>query len=186
MAYLSDDDGATWRRSDDVLVCPTPSKNGFQEPGVVELKSGDIMMFLRTSMGSQYISYSHDAGRHWTKATPSAIQSPLSPASIKRIPSTGDLLLVWNDHSRVAASFRASESHFGKRTPLTVAISKDDGKTWINAQNLLQDPNGCYCYTAMTFIQGKVLLGFSTTDGHLPCLSEIELMGIPVKSLYQR
>ncbi len=184
MAYLSDDGGRTWRRSHDKLVAPTASPNGLQEPGVVELKDGRIMMFMRTSMGSQYLSYSSDGGDHWTQAVPSIIQSPLSPASIKRIPSTGDLLMVWNDHSRVDASFRASDHRFGKRTPLTVAISRDDGKTWIHARNLLSDPGGCYCYTAITFVHHHVLLGFSTTQDHHPCLSDLELLTFPVKSLY--
>ncbi|MHB1022228.1 MAG: sialidase family protein [Acidobacteriaceae bacterium] len=185
MAYLSDDGGATWRRSKDILICPTPSPNGLQEPGVVELKDGRIMMFMRTSMRSQYLSYSSDGGEHWTTAVPSTIKSPLSPASIKRIPSTGDLLLVWNDHSRVDPSFRATDHQFGKRTPLTVAISKDDGKTWTHARNILTDPNGCYCYTAIAFVHHRVLLGFSTTEKNLPCLSELELLGFPVKSLYK-
>lgn len=184
MAYLSDDDGKTWRRSQSVLRCPA-SKDGFQEPGAVELKSSQIMMFMRTSMGSQYLSWSGDEGGHWTQPVPSSIKSPLSPASIKRIPSTGDLLLVWNDHSNVPPSFLASNHSFGKRTPLTVAISKDDGKTWIHARNLLTDPNGCYCYTAIAFVQNRVLLGFSTTQNHLPCLSVLELMGFPIKSLYR-
>ncbi len=186
MAYLSDDGGKTWRRSSDTLVCPTPSPNGFQEPGVVELRNGHVLMFIRTSMGSQYLSWSSDGGEHWTPAIASSIQSPLSPASIKRIPSTGDLLLVWNDHSHVDPSFRASDHSSGRRTPLTVAISRDDGKTWIHAQNLLTDPHGCYCYIAIAFVKHHVLLGFSTTEKHLPCLSELELMSFPVKSLYPR
>lgn len=185
MVYLSDDAGAHWRRSKDVLICPTSSPNGFQEPGVVELKDGRILMFMRTDMGTQYISYSQDGGEHWTKPRPSSIQSPLSPASIKRIPVTGDLLLVWNDHSKVDPSFRASATSFGKRTPLTVAISEDDGKTWTHAQNILSDPNGCYCYTAISFVHNQVLLGFSTREKNLPCLSEIELLQFPIKSLYQ-
>jgi len=57
LCYLSDDNGATWRRSRSV-------HKGFdtqgrrvttQEPGVVELKDGRVMMFIRASGGCQYI-----------------------------------------------------------------------------------------------------------------------------------
>lgn len=185
MAYLSDDGGKTWRRSADILICPTTSKTGLQEPGVVELTDGRIFMVMRTSMGSQYESWSSDEGEHWTVPIPSSIRSPLSPASIKRIPSTGDLLLVWNDHSNVPASYRASATSYGRRTPLTVAISHDDGRTWHDAQNLLADPDGCYCYTAIAFVKKQVLLAFSTRHGHQPCLSELELMSFPVNDLYR-
>lgn len=185
MVYLSDDDGKTWRRSKETLSNPTTNRDGFQEPGAVELKNGQIMMFMRTSMGSQYLSWSRDEGDHWTQPVASSIKSPLSPASIKRIPSTGDLLLVWNDHSDVPLAYLASGHSFGRRTPLTVAISKDDGKTWIHIQNLLTDPNGCYCYTAIAFVRNRVLLGFSTTEDHLPCLSDLELLGLPIRSLYR-
>ena len=183
MTYLSDDAGATWHRSHDILVCPTPSRAGFQEPGVVELRDGRVMMFIRTALGSQYISYSKDGGEHWSTAQPSSIQSPLSPASIKRIPSTGDLLLVWNDHSKINPLFRASEHSFGKRTPLSVAVSKDDGRTWIHVHDILEDPNGCYCYVAIAFVNNRILLGFSSTGKGLACLSQIELIDFPIRSI---
>lgn len=158
MVYLSDNKGKSWRRSQTVLENPT-NRNGFQEPGIVALKDGRLMMFLRTSQGSQYVSYSNDNGDTWTPAQPSTLQSPLSPASIKRIPKTGDLLAVWNDHSKEAST---------RRTPLTVAISRDGGKTWESAKNIEADPQGWYCYTAIEFVGNRVLLGYvsgSTTAG---------------------
>ena len=73
---------------------------------------------------------------------PATILSPLSPASIKRIPKTRDLLMVWNDQSHVDPDFRASAIGGGKRTPLTVAISRGEGKTWIHALHPMDDPEG--------------------------------------------
>jgi hypothetical protein len=52
------------------------------------------MMFIRAQMGSQYLSWSSDGGDTWSEPKASDIVSPLSPASIKRIPKTGDLLMV--------------------------------------------------------------------------------------------
>lgn len=61
--------------------------------------------------------------------------------------------MVWNDHSNVDESLRA------KRTPFNVAISRDEGQTWVNVKTLENDPDGWYCYTAITFWQDRILLG---------------------------
>lgn len=120
-------------------MAPETSANGLQEPGIVELRDGRLMMWHRTDMGSQLLSYSEDGGDTWTDPVPSNIISPLSPAAIKRLPQTGDLILVWNDHSNI------DERRRGKRTPLAVAISKDEGKTWINTKFIEEDAGiGCW------------------------------------------
>lgn len=185
MTYLSDDAGKTWRRSASLLQDGRADRAGFQEPGVVELKDGQVLMFIRTMLGSEYFSHSKDGGNTWSQAQPSPLQAPLSPASIKRIPSTGDLLVVWNDHSSVPAEFKSTEESGGKRTPLTVAISKDDGKTWINGRNLLDDPDGWYCYTAIHFIHDHVLLAFASAGRGMPHLSQMDLARFPVRALYK-
>jgi sialidase-1 len=189
MAYLSDDDGRQWHRSRNELQGPANSRAGLQEPGVVELRGGTLLMWMRTLMGVQYVSTSHDGGDSWSPARPSGIVSPLSPASIKRIPSTGDLLLVWNDHSRVDASLRAVEdrNHVsgGRRTPLTAAISRDEGKSWILRHDIEDDRDGWYCYTAIYFQHGRVLLGFASGGHGLPLLSKLDLVSFPLADLYQ-
>ena len=179
MAYLSDDAGRTWRRSRTVLEPPAGNSDGLQEPGVVELKDGRLMMFIRTALGSQYLSFSSDGGETWSEARPSEIRSPLSPASIKRIPRTGDLLMVWNDHAGIDPSLR------GKRTPLTVAVSRDEGRTWIHKQNLLDDPTGWYCYTGVHFAGRRVLLGFNAGGQGLATLSRTSIAWFDVQELYR-
>ncbi|MEN6533620.1 MAG: sialidase family protein [Bryobacteraceae bacterium] len=190
MLYFSDDAGRLWSRSRTVLECPTSSVSGFQEPGIVELKDGRLLMFIRTQMGSQYLSHSGDRGNTWSPAQPSEILSPLSPASIKRIPTTGDLLMVWNDHSQVDQAMRASEtpgrSSGGRRTPLTVAVSRDEGRTWIHRHNVLSDPAGWYCYTAIHFAGSRVLLAFVAGGSGLPALRRTSLAWFDVKRLYRR
>jgi hypothetical protein len=185
MAFLSDDGGATWRSSRTRLESASSDRAGFQEPGIVELKDGRAMMFIRTQLGSQYLSFSNDGCETWTEARASDILSPLSPASIERIPSTGDLLMVWNDHSGVEESFRANPSRGGRRTPLTVAISRDEGRTWIRKQNLLDDPDGWYCYTAIHFDGPRVLLAFVAGGSGLPQLSRTSVAVFDVQQLYR-
>lgn len=145
--YYSDDNGKTWKSSEEVA---DPGNVITQEPGVVEKKDGNLFMFIRTNEGVQYASYSRDNGETWSAAQPTRIASPLSPASIARIPSTGDLLMVWNNNGTNQ-----------KRTPLNVAVSKDEGKTWEHIKIIEDDPDGVFCYTAIHFTGKDVLLEYS-------------------------
>ena len=130
-------------------------------------------MLIRTNSGAQYISYSKDKGQTWTAAKKSNITSPTSPASIAGIPSTGDLLLVWNN--------TVDE----KRTPLNIAISKDEGKTWSHTKTLEGNPDKGYCYTAIHFTDKDVLLGYcagSQSDG---ILNETDIVKLNLNWIYQ-
>lgn len=149
--YYSDDQGKTWTPSEEVA---NPDSVMLQEPGVVPLDDGRIMMFIRNDSGVQYLSYSSDQGETWSPAEPSEIKSPVSPASVRRIPTTGDLLMAWNNNGG------EDEAIAGKRTPFTVAISKDEGKTWEHTRTVEGDPDGWYCYTAITFVDDHALLAY--------------------------
>jgi sialidase-1 len=180
LCLISDDGGATWRhgraaaveaRADGVPVV-------IQEPGVVVLRDGRLMMFCRTDAGSQYLAYSADEGLSWSPLRRSEIISPLSPASIKRIPSTGDLLLVWNNHAGIP------DALVGKRTPLTLAVSEDEGARWGRRRNLEEDPNGWYCYTAIAFTDDHVLLAYCAGDlRENNGLATLQITRVPIGSL---
>jgi predicted neuraminidase len=159
MCFLSDDSGKSWQAGKTVLEAPPKSSSGLQEPGVVELKDGKVLMLIRTDLGSQYRSISADGGETWTAPEPTELASPLSPASIKRIPTTGDLMVIWNDHRDAPAAIR------GKRSPLSVAVSKDGGSTWGKSKTLESDPNGHYCYTAILFVKDRVVLAYGGLNG---------------------
>lgn len=176
MCYLSDDNGKTWRRS-------ATAQQGFhaagkrittQEPGVVELKDGRVMMFIRTDAGCQYLAYSQDGADHWTAPVASSLASPVSPASIKRLPKTGDLLLVWNDHGNIPATLN------NRRVPLSLALSKDDGKTWQRAKVLEGNPKGWYCYIAIHPLDDAVLLGYCAMSS----LKHSRITRVPLTWLY--
>lgn len=145
-AYYSDDNGQTWKCSGEVA---NPKKVITQEPGVVEQKNGDLFMFIRTNTGVQYASFSKDNGETWNGAEPIRIASPQSPASIVRMPSTGDLVMVWNNNGTNQ-----------KRTPLNVAVSKDEGKNWERIKIIENDPDGVFCYTAIHFTGNEILLAY--------------------------
>lgn len=170
--YLSDDAGETWRASRSTLE----SELLVQEPGVVELKDGRLMMFCR-SRDCEVVTYSEDGGETWSKLKKSNIPQPTpSPATIERIPSTGDLLLVWNNGDDPAAKAKP----IGRR-PFTAAISSDDGATWKYVKNIGTDPDGWYCYTAMQFAGDHVVLGHC----EYPRLNSLQITRFPVKWLYE-
>src|SRR5690554_6139630 len=126
-----------------------------QEPGLIEMKDGRVMMYIRASGGFQQLSYSSDEGETWSQIETSNIPSPLSPASIEKVPNSDDWLLVWNNNDGTDPSIK------NKRTPLAAAISKDEGKTWKYLKNIQDDPDGWYCYTAIHFVDNnKVLLAY--------------------------
>lgn len=174
MCYLSDDSGRTWRRSQDRFrgYAPNGKRITVQEPGVIELKDGRLLMFMRTNAGSQYICYSQNGAETWSKAQPSGLASPLSPASIKRIPWSGDLLCVWNDHSGTHA-YPA-----GRRTPLCWALSRDEGKTWSQSRVIEGNPDGWYCYTAITFVKDRALLAYCAGDKEVGGLNRLKVLAL--------
>ena len=181
LCYLSDDAGKTWRRSQSELDGRVSESRRVtvQEPGVIELKDGRVMMFCRTNDGCQYLSFSEDGGDHWPPLASSSIFSPVSPASIERIPSTDDLLMVWNDHEGIDVGLK------GKRTPLTVAISQDDGKTWSHVRNIETNPHGWYCYTAIGFVDDQILLAYCAGDRRENNgLAFMQVSRFPVTKLY--
>jgi sialidase-1 len=147
--YYSDDNGITWRSGDKV---PDITEIITQEPGLIEMKDGRIMMFIRASGGFQQLSYSSDRGVTWSHIETSNIPSPVSPATIERIPGTDDWLMVWNNNDGTDEKIR------GKRTPLTVAISEDEGRSWKLIKNIHDDPDGWYCYTAIHFADDRDIL----------------------------
>ena len=153
--YYSDDEGKTWKRSRKVEV---PESVMAQEPGLIELRNGSIMMYIRTDAGMQYASYSSDKGKTWTAAAPSNIPSPLSPATIVRDPGTGNLILIWNNFGEMGLKY-------GKRTPFNIAVSGNEGLSWQNIKIIHKDPEGYYCYTAARFIgKGKLFLSYCASN----------------------
>lgn len=174
---LSDDEGKTWREADSWWAMPQATRSGLQEPGVVETADGSLLSWARTDGGSQFFFRSKDQGKTWTPPVPSALASPVSPASIKRLPDSDKLLVVYNDHS---GNFPFPK---GKRTPLIAAISADGGVTWNNAKAIEEDQNGWYCYTAMHFTKDALLLGYCAGDTKVGGLNRLRIKRVSLKDL---
>lgn len=138
---LSDDAGKSWRSGDLAAVFDGKGDRVItQEPGVVELSDGRVMLWARTTAGSQFAACSSDGGQTWGSFGPTDLVGPLAPATIKRL-RTGELIAVWND-------YREKPRTDARRTPLSLALSPDDGRTWSPSLSLEDDPMGSFCYTA--------------------------------------
>jgi hypothetical protein len=72
---------------------------------------------------------------------------------MKRVPSTGDLLLVWNNSP-------------DKRFPLAAAISRDEGQTWKTIGNIDADPAHTYAYTSIEFLKDRALFTYYAGPPH--------------------
>jgi sialidase-1 len=158
----------------ETMVCPATVRNPRNsECDLAELKDGTVMMWFRTTLGHIYKAYSEDGGESWGKPVSMKVVSPCWPQSIKRIPDTLDLLMVWNS---VIGS---------RRNPLTVAVSKDEGKTWKRWKNLEADEKYGNAYPSVTFVKDLVLVTYWVSDENTSCIT-LKLKIFPRDWLYSK
>ncbi len=155
--FFSDDNGKSWQKGKGIVDY---SKRGAMEPEVIELKDGRVLMIIRTQSGHIAASYSDDAGETWSKPASWGVRAPEAPSTLRRIPSTGDLLLIWND------TYSQGAGHGGRRTPLTAAISSDEGKTWRLKKQIETDPDLTYAYTSLMFHRGRAVMSYYVGDNN--------------------
>lgn len=172
--YLSDDGGRTWRAGKGRADLP---RRGAMEPDVVELEDGELLMILRTQLGTIHASRSSDRGETWSEPADWEVESPEAPATLRRIPLKGDLLLVWNPRHVPGAG------HGGPRTPLVAAISRDGGKTWGPRLPLERSPEETYAYTSLVFRSDRALLSYYVRDGSTGRISS-RFRSLPIDAFY--
>ena len=157
---LSDDDGLTWSEAKNRISLPM---RGVMEPHVEQTGDGRVLMIVRSQLGSIQMSESSDDGLTWTLPKSTGLKSPESCPELTRIPSTGDLLIIWNN-SYDPKFF----SHFGKRSPLTAAVSRDNGKTWQHLRDIETDPKRAFSNPGCRFLRdGTAILNYWTCE-YLP------------------
>lgn len=155
--FLSDDGGKNWRESKECCYGPQWLSSGLREPGVIELKDGTLMAWWRTNGKCQYKAFSRDGGESWSTPVPAPeFLSQESPLSMKRDPQTGFLYAIWDDWAPERA-VKFTPNTWG-RTPLVIARSEDEGKSWKNHYIIEDEPNHGYCYIAMLFTGNNELL----------------------------
>jgi hypothetical protein len=153
----SDDGGESWQSSETTIRLPG---RGAMEPTLEELRDGRLLMFIRNQTGTIQQAMSSDRGRTWSEAESTGIRCSESGCYLKRISSTGDLLLAWNDRYDPAGF-----EHYGRRTPLCTMISRDEGRTWENQRWLENDPWRTFGNASITFHQDKAYFNYYVGHG---------------------
>ena len=101
----------------------------------------------RTKTGQAYKDYSYDMGLTWTKPVRMFLPNPNSKMCILELPN-GNILAAYN-HSPT------------KRTPLSLALSKDGGVFWTILAHLEDDPELQYAYPTMLLSGDDLLVIYS-------------------------
>jgi sialidase-1 len=157
---FSDDDGRTWTVSKSRLEL---AKRGAMEPHVEQTATGRVLMVMRNQLGRLHVADSTDDGATWSAPRPIELQSPESCPELVRLPGSDHLVMIWNNSYDPA--FR---SHFGKRSPLTAAISRDHGKTWQRLGDIETDPQRAFSNPGCRFTkQGRAIVNYWTCE-YLP------------------
>lgn len=159
-ALVSEDDGATFTRSEGFVVSATHlnQTTGLQEPGMLELKNGVVWMYMRTNYGWQYESYSIYAFDSFTAPEPSKFSSLCSPMKVARHPDD-TLYAIYNP---IPSYNERPKTPWGwGRTPIVIKKSTDDGRTWGDYTVIEGDEMRGYCYPAVFFTNdGCALIGY--------------------------
>jgi len=149
--YVSDDDGKSWQQSN-VVVTPDHKAGGFHkgirwnhgavEPTVIELNDGRLWMLMRTSQDRHYESFSEDGGLTWSETRPSRFYGTITMPTLGRL-ADGRLIFFWCNTTPLPELETADgvwDDVFTNRDVTHVAVSEDDGKTWIGFRELYMDP----------------------------------------------
>ncbi|MEW5979200.1 MAG: sialidase family protein [Acidobacteriota bacterium] len=128
------DPGRSWTRHGPIVV-PRVAK-GIIQPAIVHLGGGRLRMFVRSTAAIGRVCYadSSDGGLTWTDAAPLSLPNPNSGIDAVKL-RDGRLVLVYN-HATTG------------RSPLNLAVSRDDGTTWERFADLETEP-GEYSYPAI-------------------------------------
>ncbi|MGV3587481.1 MAG: sialidase family protein [Adhaeribacter sp.] len=116
----STDGGKTWTSTGKLPLDRTVVKGeGVIQPAFWESKPGRVHMLMRSSGGKICRSDSEDYGKTW---------SPIYPTDLPNNNSGIDVTQIAGD--TIAVIYNPVGENWGKRYPITVAVSTDNGKTW--------------------------------------------------------
>ncbi|HZQ21652.1 MAG TPA: sialidase family protein [Terriglobales bacterium] len=182
--FYSDDRGQTWKKSNEITVqrlsIGRKTSPAAEEPAIIELKNGDVLMLLRTYVGTLYESVSHDGGVTWREPVSSGIPSPGAMPTLARIPQTGDILLLYN-------YAEPNEVHGPlPRTRMASAISRDEGSSFTSVRVLdgSKDFPGKMTMANVTFLGDDAVLFYSKTPDQKNFYSWMEQI-IPIAWFYE-
>jgi len=150
-SYFSDDNGKSWRKSNQVIV-PGHKAGGFHkgprwnhgavEPTIIELKDGRLWMLIRTAQDTHYESFSEDGGESWSDPVHSRFYGTITMPTLHRL-NDGKILLLWSNTTPLPELEHYSgrwEDVFTNRDAIHAAVSDDEGKTWKGFREIYLNP----------------------------------------------
>lgn len=148
--------GLGWRKTG-----PIRSTKGNIQPAPVELEPGHLLAFCRRggdyspkTVGYIVRAESRDGGQTWSEGTDSLFPNPNAAVDLMKLKS-GKIALVYNNC-------------FHGRTPLTVALSFDGGRTFPLKRNLAEGAGQDYGYP----------IAFQATDGKIHVVYTSDRRGV--------
>ncbi len=116
----SEDKGKTWTASPYFKIDTMEIKGkGAIQPTLWESKPGNVHMLVRTTGGVIGRSDSYDNGKTWSPIKKTDMPNPNSGIDVTKL-TDGTLALTYNPDGK----------NWGSRSPLCLALSYDNGKTW--------------------------------------------------------
>lgn len=149
---ISKDDGKTWMKTD-FLAFDQDSLGGegMIQPTLWESENGHIHMLLRTSGGYIYRSDSEDYGHTWKSPYKTDLPNPNSGIDLVKL-DNGVLALLYNPDNK----------NWGSRADLKLAISEDNGLTWIDVLDVEHgQKDEEYSYPAIVSCGNNVALTYT-------------------------
>lgn len=121
---------------------------GIIQPTLWEDAENNIHMMIRSTEGRIFRSDSIDDGKTWAKPYPTVL--PNNNSGIDAVYRDGKLHLVYNPVGET----------WGKRTPLTVALSLDNGASWEKVIDL-ETGEGEFSYPAIISRDGDLIVTYT-------------------------
>lgn len=123
---ISEDNGKTWTENEFVkLERDSAFGEGVIQPALWESAPGKVHMLLRSSAGVICRSDSEDYGKTWSPVYKTDLPNPNSGIDVTKL-EDNTLVLIFNP----------DDENWGSRSPISLAVSKDNGKTWESAMEL--------------------------------------------------
>lgn len=116
----SEDGGKTWVSTKFLGVNrDSVPGEGVIQPALWESEPGKVHMLLRSSAGVICRSDSEDYGKTWSPVYPTNMPNPNSGIDITKL-----------DNNTLVLIFNPDNKNWGSRSPISLAVSRDNGKEW--------------------------------------------------------
>ena len=149
----SEDRGRSWQKTEAIHTEP-----GNNEPAIFQRTDGSLLAFMRPydpEPVERYMwqSESYDNGRTWSEPGRTPIRNPSSAIEVLKLVN-GNVVLAFNDSREM-------------RSPLCLALSLDDGRTW-SSKRVLEDAPGRFSYPALAqSADGRIHVTYTFRRTHI-------------------